>query len=92
MNQMKKKNQIDKLIKSIRRIVIAGFVVAFSLFWVILSVDNHLDWKFQEVGLLFVICSGIYIVIDLVYALLPIAFDGFKFKRHDEKEERNDLE
>lgn len=89
---MKKKNSIDKLIKSIRRIVIAGFVAAFSLFWVILSVDNHLDGTFQEVGLLFVICSGIYMVIDLVHTLLPIAFEGFKFKRHDEKEERNNIE
>ena len=89
---MKKKNPIDKLIKSIRRIVIAGFVAAFSLFWVALSMDNHLDWRFREVGLLFAICSGIYMLIDLVHTLLPIAFDGFKFKRQDEKEERNDLE
>ena len=89
---MKKKNSIDKLIKSIRRIVIAGFVAAFSLFWVALCVDNHLDGKFQEVGLLFVICSGIYMVIDLVHTLLPIVFEGFKFKRQDEKEERNNIE
>ena len=89
---MKKKNSIDKLIKSIRRITIAGFVAAFSLFWVALSVDNHLDGKFQEIGLLFVICSGIYMLIDLACTLLPIAFDGFKFKRHDEKEEWNNIE
>ena len=89
---MKKKNQIDKLIKSIRRIVIAGFVATFGLFLVALSVDNHLDWRFQEVGLLFTICSGIYMLIDRVHALLPNVFDRFKFKRHDEKEERNDLE
>lgn len=89
---MKKKNSIDKLIKSTRRIVIAGLVAAFSLYWVALSMDNHLDEKFQEIGLLFVICSGIYMVIDLVCTLLPIAFDGFRFKRHDEKEERNNKE
>lgn len=89
---MKKKNPIDKLIKSIRRVVVAGFIAAFSLFWVALSMDAHLDEKFQEIGLLFVICSGIYMLIDLACTLLPIAFDGFKFKRQDEKEERNNVE
>lgn len=89
---MKKKTPIDKLIKSIRRVVVAGFVATFSLLWVAFSMDNHLDEKFQEIGLLFVICSGIYMLVDLAYTLLPIAFDGFKFKRHDEKEERNNIE
>lgn len=98
---MKKKPSIDKLIKSIRRIVVGGFIAELSvividaylcLAWTAESMEMHINMKCREIGLLLVICAGIYLIIDFICTLLPKIFEGFKFKRQDEKEERNNIE